>query len=57
MLDPAVGEQLAQAAVVDVGPGVVGLQPPRGDAVGGEERQRALDERGDGLGALVAVQL
>jgi hypothetical protein len=33
------------------------LQPPRLDAVAGEERERALDERGDGGRLLVAVQL
>jgi hypothetical protein len=49
------GEELAQAAVVDVAPGVVGLQAARVDAVAGEERQRALDEAGDGVGAFVAV--
>ncbi len=55
MLDALVGEQLAQRAVVDVGEGIVGLQPPRGDPVAGEERQGALDEPGDRLGALVSV--
>jgi hypothetical protein len=36
---------------------VVGLQPPDGHAVRGEERDRALEKRGDGGGLLVAVQL
>ena len=56
MLNRVCGEQVAQAAVVDVGEGVVGLQALRGDAVAGEVLERALDERGDGLGALVGVQ-
>jgi hypothetical protein len=57
LLDAALGEQVAQRAVVDVGPRVVGLQAPWRDAVGGEERQGACDEAGNGLGALVRMQL
>jgi hypothetical protein len=55
-LDAVAGEQFAQASVVDVGEGVVGLQAPGGDAVTGEEPERALDERGDGGRLLVGVQ-
>ena len=57
VLDAARGEQLAQRAVVDVGEGVVGLEAFGLDAVAGEEAQRPLDEAGDGLGLLVAVDL
>ena len=57
MLDAVAGEQLAQAAVVDVGKGVVGLQSPRSDAVAGEELERSLDKAGDGVGTFVGVQL
>ena len=53
----ALGEQFAQRAVVGVAPGAVGHQPPGGDAVLGEPGQRALDERGDGVGAFVGEQL
>jgi hypothetical protein len=51
------GQQLAQRAVVDAGPGVVGLQPSWSDVVRCEELQGALDEGGDGLGLLVGVDL
>jgi hypothetical protein len=54
--DCVVADALAQRAVVDVGEGVVGLQTLGRDVVGGEEGQRALDERGDRVGALVVVQ-
>jgi len=57
MRDGARGEELAQAAVADVGPGVVGLHAPGADAVACEERKRALDEPGDGRRLLVAVDL
>ena len=55
--DAVSGEQFAQRSVLDVGEGVVGHYPPRGDAVLGKERQRALDEAGDRGGAFVAVEL
>ena len=54
--DLVAGEQLAQRAVVDVGEGVVGHQPLRGDAVLGEEGECALDEDGDGGAFLVDVE-
>jgi hypothetical protein len=57
MLDLVLGEQRPQAAVMRVGPRVVGLQPRRSDAVAGEEDQGALDEGRDGVGAFVALQL
>ena len=44
MADAVRGEQLAQRAVLDVGEGVVGHNAADGDAVGGEERQGALEE-------------
>ena len=51
------GEQLSQAVVVDVGPGVIGLQAFGFDVVAGEELERAGNERGDCRGLLVAVDL
>src|SRR5207237_1339942 len=57
VLDAVAFEQLAQAAVVDVAPRVVGLQAPRGDAVFGEEPERALDEAGHRLGLFVGADL
>src|SRR5215204_5267251 len=57
VLDAVSAEQLAQRAVVDVGERVVGLQPLGADAVAGEEDQGTLEKSGDGVGALVAVQL
>ena len=46
-----------ERAVLGVAEGVVGEQPPRGDAVVGEEVQGALDEAGHGERELVVVQL
>jgi hypothetical protein len=51
------GQQLAQRAVLGVGERVAGHQPAQLDAVLGEEGQGALDQRGDGGGLLVVVQL
>src|SRR5205807_6505561 len=56
-LDGVSGEQLSEAAVVDVGEVVVGLQPSGRDPVAGEELQGAFNEGGDGGGLLVVVQL
>jgi hypothetical protein len=53
MVDGVLGERVAQATVVGMGPRVVGLQPPRGDAVAGEAAQRAPHEGGNGRGLLV----
>jgi len=57
VVDVVAGEQLAQATVVDVAPGVVGLQSLGVDALCGVERERAFNEGGDGRGFLVAVDL
>jgi hypothetical protein len=50
VLDAVRGEQFGERAVVDVAEVVVGLQALGADAVRGEERQRTLDEGGDGGG-------
>jgi hypothetical protein len=55
--DAVLREHLARRAVVGVGPGAVGHQPPGGDAVAGKPGKRALHEGGDGRGALVGQQL
>jgi hypothetical protein len=57
MVDGALGEEVAQAGVAGVGPGIVGLHAPGGDAVVFEEAERPLDERGHRCGLLVAVDL
>jgi hypothetical protein len=57
MPDAAVGEQLSQRAVLDVGEGVVGHQSPRRDAVAFEVGERPLDEAGHRLRGLVVVAL
>jgi hypothetical protein len=54
--DAVLGEECGELGVVGVGPGVVGLPALDGDAVRGEERDRALGERDDGRGLLVGVQ-
>jgi hypothetical protein len=56
MADAVRGEQVAQRAVLDVAEGVVGHHPRGGDAMGGEERQGAFEEAGDGGGAFVVMQ-
>jgi hypothetical protein len=55
--DAAAFEQLAQRAVLDVAEAVIRHQSLRGDPVLGEEDKGTLDERGDGLGFLVIVEL
>jgi hypothetical protein len=57
VLDRAAGEQLAQGAVTDVAPVVVGHQPPHLDPVCREEGERPRGEGGDGRGAAVGEQL
>ena len=57
MVDAVGGEQLAQGAVVDVGPGVVGLQPLGLDPVAGEERNARSTKPVTVVGALVGVDL
>ena len=57
MADSAVGEELAQCAVVGVRPGAVGHDPADIDAAVGKVGQGALKERDDGVGLLVAQEL
>jgi hypothetical protein len=52
--DAAPGQQLARAAAVGVAPGAIGHDPAGADAAGGEPREGAVGERGDGGGLLVA---
>jgi hypothetical protein len=54
---PRRASNFAQSSVSFVGEVVVGHHPPGLDAVGGEEAQGAFGERGDGVGALVGVEL
>ena len=55
--DPVLGEQLSERPVVGVGPGVVGHDPLWLDAQRSIPVKRSADEGGDGVGALVGVQL
>ena len=48
-------QELAQLAVLGVGPGVVGQQALGDDPVAEEPVERSLGERGHGGGALVVV--
>ena len=56
VVDRSFGEQLAQRAVVAVGPGVVAHQPLHVDPVAGEVSEAPLDEGGHGRRFLVAVE-
>jgi len=57
MADAVLGEESAQGAVLGIRPGVVGHDPAGVDAEAGVPGQRSHDKAGDGVGALVGVQL
>jgi hypothetical protein len=55
--DLAAVEEVAEAVAVGVGPGVVGEESLRGDAVVAVEREGAFEEADDGVGLVVVVDL
>ena len=57
MADAALGEQLAERAVLDVAEGVVCHQPPGDDPMDGVEGESALDEAVHGRCLFVVVDL